>query len=340
MSDNQVQRAHDTSLGEIAARLREEKNSGNAPKPETASVRQFLTWFGNERRGYRVVGSIRRKLEEHGLRTAPDFEFQYIDDTIKIELDEEEEANDTDTTVANPTVRIESLMAAHITPEKVAPDDPIEKAITIMLARDFSQLPVMTTQRAVKGAISWRSIGMSIVQGRIPKKVSECMEKAPLIPIDITLIEAMNEIDSHDYILVERKDGTVSGIVTPTDLANEFRKHAQPFLWVGEIEHRLRNMVRGKFNVEEFCEAAKEDKEVDGPDQLTLGDFCSLLEKESPWKKLNTNLDRKEFIQLLDSVREIRNEIMHFTSDELEQGSLDQLQSLLRLLRQIQTKAS
>ena len=48
------------------------------------TVRTFLGLFGQERRGYKVVGRIRRTLKRHKLATQPDFENENIDSPIKI----------------------------------------------------------------------------------------------------------------------------------------------------------------------------------------------------------------------------------------------------------------
>ena len=323
----------DSWLKEVAKRQQGEKKAGAAPKAEELTVREFLDKFNKARRGYRVVGIIRQELEDYGLRTSPDFEFEYIDNSISIELDEVGQPIDGEKTLTNPTVRVDSLTAAHNKPVRVAPNDSIERATTIMRAEDFSQLPVMTTNKKVKGIISWRSLGKAFADGETPEQVRECMEESHEIDINSTLIEAMREIRAHDYVLVRGKDKAVTGIVTATDLGDEFRKLAHPFLLIGEIEHHLRNLVRGLFTVEEFTKVSKGERIVKGPSDLTLGDYCQLLGTEAAWKKLKVCMDRKEFIKRLDEVRNIRNDIMHFSLDEFESEKLDELEKLVRLLR-------
>lgn len=51
----------------------------------------------------------------------------------------------------DPTFRIGSLDAANKNPFVVSQDDKITKAVTLMLERDFSQVPVMQGEREVKG---------------------------------------------------------------------------------------------------------------------------------------------------------------------------------------------
>ena len=132
---------------------------GVAPPKET--VRSLLLWFGASRRGLRVCSRIRSKLESYGLATSPDFEFAYIDGSIAFVTHEAagESESSVGIAVADPTYRIGRLDAANRTPVTAKPDASIREAITLMLTHDFTQLPVMTNEREVKGIISWKTVG-------------------------------------------------------------------------------------------------------------------------------------------------------------------------------------
>ena len=60
--------------------IRQQIEKGVVPSPE--AVRNFLTWFGVNRRGSRGVSNIRQCLEAANLETDPDFEFAFIDGQI------------------------------------------------------------------------------------------------------------------------------------------------------------------------------------------------------------------------------------------------------------------
>ena len=66
----------------IAARMKEEREQGLAPNPPAPTVREFISWFGFQRRGSWLIGRVRDELEVLGLHTEPDFENAYIDSTI------------------------------------------------------------------------------------------------------------------------------------------------------------------------------------------------------------------------------------------------------------------
>ena len=322
-------------LESISQRMNAEMEAGAAPECETLTVREFLAKFGQARRGKRVVSEIRDRLESHTLRTSPDFEFEYVDNEILIELDVDIDRVATDHQGVDPTVRVGILTAAHNTPVRVAPNDALIKATTIMQMEDYSQLPVMTTPHEVKGMVSWQSIGEAYAQGQKPQKVKECMEEAHEVKADMTLADATDRICIHGYVLVRDNDRKISGIVTAADLANQFKQHADPFLLIGEIEHHLRNLVRRKFTVDEFSKASDGGKEVRGPEDLTIGGYRRLLENKKAWERVGLKLERVDFIERLESVRRIRNEIMHFSPDDHDPEDIINLEKVAKFLRKV-----
>ena len=318
-------------LRDLANRMQREIKADAAPSVEKITVRQFLERFGYHRRRQRVVGEIREKLEGFGLRTSPDFEYEYIDDEICIELDSPAQNRNP----ADPTVRIGILKAAHSVPISVKPDDLLVTAISQMRMNDYSQLPVMTTETVVKGVVSWRSIGVARANGSNPQTVKECVEKEHEVEINTLLADATESICKHGYVLVRGEKNQITGIVTGEDLAVQFKKLAHPFLLVGEIEHHLRNLIRGMFTVDELAEASEGTKTVKGPDDLSFGDYGKLLEKPESWARLGLDIDRKVFVARLEKIRGIRNEVMHFSPDDHEFENIELLERSARFLREL-----
>src|SRR5262249_29252422 len=66
---------------------------------------------------------------------------------------------------------------------------------------NFSQLPVMTGERDVKGVISWLSIGrgLTLAGKRIESEVRECMDAARIISADASLFDAIDTIVRDQY---------------------------------------------------------------------------------------------------------------------------------------------
>ena len=320
-------------LREVAQKMMAELSGGTKPAGEQVTVRAFIGWFGYERRGAWMVTLIRSTLAELGLRTVPDFAGQYIDGSISIELDMD--APDIQRKPVDPTVRIRVLSNAHSQPTGVRPNDPLAKATTIMLIKDFSQLPVMINEREIKGMVTWRSIGTTFALGRESTEVRHCMEEHREIAIDAPFFDALNDIREHGYVLVRNTDQTISGIVTASDFATQFAQLAQPFLIIGEIELQLRNLA-SQFTLEEITEVADDPKRpISGTADLNFGAYCRLLENPKRWKKLKLAVDRNTFMEHLGRARQIRNDVMHFAPDGLDPDDVQELERIAMFLRKL-----
>lgn len=320
-------------LHEIAERMKAELNSGATPTGEHTTVRKLLRWFGYERRGSWIVARIRAILAKLDLRIVPDFEYEYIDGEILIELDKD--ATGVQREPVDPTVRIGMLPTSHRRPTRVRPNDPLDKATTIMLVRDFSQLPVMVNERDVKGVISWRSIGSALTFGHEISEVRECMEPHRETTVEAPFFNVIKDIQEHGYVLVRDRDKTISGIVTASDFSVQFAQLAQPFLVIGEIELHLRNLV-SRFTFEEMADASDDSKRpIESSSDLNFGAYIQLLENPDRWEKLGVRVDRSTFIRELEGVRETRNEVMHFAPDGPDPERVPKLERVAIFLRKL-----
>lgn len=321
-------------LSEIAERMKAEIASAAAATPERLTVRELVGKFGYVKRGAYLANQIRNALEKLDLRTNPDFEGVYMGSTIAIELHSEATDSASPPEPDSATHRIGMLEAANKRPVSVNPEDPLEKATTIMRIHDYSRLPVMIGEREVKGVISWQSIGRSLSLGQQSYEyVRQCMDPAREISFNTPLFNVIGGIAEHGYVLVRGEDKVITGIVTSGDISNQFMQLAGPFLLIGEIEGHLRHLAHGKFTVEEMQDASPEGQgNINGLADLTLGGYCRILQNPEHWGRLNLNIDRKEFVKHLDSVRKIRNDIMHFNPDGLSDEDINTLKASTRFL--------
>ena len=164
------------------------------------------------------------------------------------------------------------------------------------------------------------------------------MEPAQIISSEESLFSAISVIAAHDYVLVKASDQQISGIITASDFNEQFRKLAEPFLLVGEIENGIRRMLHGKFTATDLKAAKTPDddgREVEGVADLNFGEYLRLLEQEKQWKKLKLEIDRVEFTKRLDKIRQIRNDVMHFDPDGLEAEDLATLREFAQFLRRL-----
>jgi CBS domain-containing protein len=325
------------------------------PEPST-TVRQFLAWFGAYRRGYWITKRIRTALDNAGVVTYPDFENAFIDAQIDFILpgvpavptpgvEQGESVHNVSLNlhadvggtigVADPTHRIGKLSAANRTPVSVKPDDSITTAITLMLANDYSQLPVMASERAVKGMVSWKSIGARWALDRSGDHVRDFLDEAPEIASDRSLFSAIPTIIELGFILVRDSSQRIGGIVTASDLSEQFQQLAEPFLLLGEIENHIRRLIDRKFSKEDIASIKEpnDPRKIETVADLNFGQYVRLLEEPSRWKKGGLPIDRVTFTKQLDKVREIRNDVMHFDPDGIASQDLETLRQFARFLQ-------
>ncbi len=349
---------------DIPDQLKEVAEQVNHGHARTETVRMLLSWFGFERRGYYKIRQIRKALNRVKLKTEPDFEEAWIDGSVTFVPKSKGTAVMAEAGVApvkgaespgladgsppvpgrateDPTSRIGRLAAANRPPLCVPPDADVAEAITLMLQHDYSQLPVTTTERDVKGMFSWKSLGSRLALGKECGKLQDFMEPAAEINADASLFEAIQQIVEHECVLVRDNTRRVAGIITTADLGLQFAQLGEPFLLLGQIENHIRSLIAEKYTREELTDArdpADSGREIEDVADLTLGEYVRLLENPRRWEKMGVRVDRKTFIGELNRVLRIRNEVMHFDPDGVAPEDLNTLRKFARFLSALQKK--
>ncbi len=311
--------------------------------PQPISAREFIWWSNAQRRTSWNVDFIRRGLKKYKLVTKPDFEYVYIDSKISFVRATQKSAQTETTNLVqeikdDPTYRIGKLASANNPPVSVKPDDSIQTAITLMISHDYSQLPVMTSEREVKGMISWKSLASKFALSADCTYVRECMEPHKELSYDTYIFSAIEFVILNDYALIRGSDNVICGIVTTSDLSQQFRELGEPYLLLGEIEKYIRKMLLNKYTLKDLqaaCNPSEEDRTINKVSDLTLGEYIRLIENPDKWKKLSLNIDRGVFTEKLEEIRQIRNDVMHFDADNLAEQDVNKLREFVRLLQSL-----
>jgi hypothetical protein len=244
----------------------------------------------------------------------------------------------------DPIFRIGSLPAANKIPVVVGQDDTLIKAITIMLQYDFSQLPVMRGDREVKGVITWKSICSRLVlssMGSQPTpeyRVRDYREDVKIVDANQTLFDVIPVIVDAGYVLIRHGDRKIKGPVTITDLSLHLQALTEPFLSIRQIELQVRNLIGTKVNSDDLSKLS--DAPITAPKprgiaDLTFGEYVRLIQNPVTWGRLNLLIDKRELAALLDEVRDIRNEVMHFDPDPMTDAQRDALKRALRFMKHL-----
>ncbi len=236
------------------------------------------------------------------------------------------------------TLLVKNLPAAHQKIVTVSSTDTVRKAATLMSARNFSQLAVVTANGTCEKAVSWESIGKARLSGSDPQTVAEVATEVPSVALEAPLLAQIPIIFRHGFVLVHSGSSkSLKSIVTASDLTLRFGDIARPFLLTEEAERLLRRCVDKTFNLDTIAKAVPKQKSqrVRSASDLTLGNYGYLLDKGEAWEKLGWDVDRETFLELLEEVRKMRNDIMHFKRDLLEKEEIGKLEGFVELMRKL-----
>ncbi len=207
-----------------------------------------------------------------------------------------------------------------------------------MLQNDFSQLPIMQGEREVKGVITWKSIATRMVMAIDCPKVRDCREDAQVFDANVTLFDAIPAIVKHGYVLVRDQHRKITGIVTSSDLSLRFQQLAEPFLLLREVELHIRELLAGKVStgdLEQLIQVNDSAPPPKGITELTFGGYIRLLQHPAIWAKLDLKIDQKLLIKQLETVRELRNDVMHFDPDPMTETQLEILKGAAKFMQQV-----
>jgi CBS domain-containing protein len=337
----------------MSKEFEEVKRDVSEDEEPTTTVRELLRWFGALRRRTGIVKKIQSELDGAGIVTVPDFTKVWIDAEIAFRKAPAPVAAPAppleNVGVADPIYAakdanflISMLKAANCGVISVKPQDTVEKAITLMLAHDFSQLAVMSNDRTINGAISWKTIGKRLSHENNLVEVKDAMEAAVSLEDTEGLFKATKLIIEHEFVFIRSSvDKKVTGIVTATDLSEQFQFLSEPFLLIGQIENQIRNLMNGKYPVEVLQGVCSDTEQVrkeriQSVADLTFGEYLRIIQSPDNWEKLGLRVDRAVFCNEMDKVREIRNDVMHFDPDGIDEEQYDQLRRFSRLLDELE----
>ena len=335
----------------------------------------LLRAFGYVRRRATAIQEINDTLDELGLETYPPIttemplrrprirfriksteEASTTDATDELEASdandfdsplqeaEEQDTDDTDSNLPEPAFTVSELASANTDVMCVSSSATIKKAYTKMRRHKFSQLVVADKEKPreqdIKGIISFQSMTRALMKGSLTT-VGDCIDHDFCrVQSDTDLKSVVSQLSGYDVVLVIGRDKRLQGIVTAWDLADEFEELADPFMRIGEIEERLRALVRRRLEkkqVADFLTAhGSTDRDLDADiEELTMGELQRVLDFPMHWDALELPFERSEFIEVLGEVRGYRNRLMHF-KEPLDEAEIRKLSNFCDMVREIQ----
>jgi len=143
----------------------------------------------------------------------------------------------------------------------------------------------------------------------------------------------------NEFVFIKDNKDVICGIVTIYDIALQFKHLSEPFIEIQLIENSIRKFIDNNIQKEifaDFCKQKYPERKIENTTDLTFGEYMGIIGNNELWNNFNINLDRKAFIEKLECIRLIRNDIMHFRIKELSKKDLKNLKDVSKFFRMIE----
>ncbi len=197
------------------------------------------------------------------------------------------------------TLRLRHCASAFGKLFSVGPDDALDRVVSQLSLHHCDLLAVLKGPRHPVGVIGWRHLGEARLRSPPPTHVQACVQRASVVSHDMSLLDALPIAEREGAMLVHGDDRSIVALVTPADLLRALHQIASPFLFLYEIERRLRALLEAR--APDALRAVSLN-----PSGPTLGDCLRVLEHPDHWARLNLPMDRSLVALQLDRVRRVR----------------------------------
>ena len=303
----------------------------NDSEVRSITARELINALGCERRTSNNQWYVDKYLSDNLLEVEPYYMDVWIDATITIK----HKKKATTKLGKDPIKRLAILEAANREPTTVNNDTTLQEATTIMMLNNFSQLPVLSGPRSLVGYISWETIGVALQNGITSGMVKDYISKeVKVLGPETPLLKAIRSVYKNDFVVVQKQDKTIAGIITTADISSQFLTITEPFLLLEQIENHIRQILDKKFLLEDLVKLCSYDvsRSINCIDDLNFGDYLRLMQDEKNWKKLKISIDKTIFLKRLEKIKEIRNDVMHFDPEGITESQYEELKNMSTFL--------
>ena len=153
------------------------------------------------------------------------------------------------------------------------------KAISIMQENDFSQLPILSDNGSVEGAITWDSIYKCINLDSTDSVVNKFIVETPSISKKESVFDAIPFIKMNGFIFVEYNN-SLCGIITASDLCLFFKELSSSFGHICKKKNVIKRKVIRSIN----GELTDDDIPLEDKSSDTLFDYGKKCLKSKQYK--------------------------------------------------------
>lgn len=145
----------------------------------------------------------------------------------------------------------EGLLEGKQPPVSVKADEPVQKALELMVENDFSQLPVIDDQNKPQGLITGDSILRGLNNFGVTVdllRTRDVAENARKYHLEDGIFDLLDGLNDRPAVLIVDNEDHLTGIVTHWDTTAYFRRRAENMMLVEDIETTLQEHIRAAFS--------------------------------------------------------------------------------------------
>lgn len=221
------------------------------------------------------------------------------------------------------------VLAGRKPPTCASPETPLRETLRVMIENRYGQLPVVDDGKRLLGMVSQQSILHTYyhTEGAVDLldlPTAHCMDPARILHPDEDLFAAVELLATTGvYAAVVIDDDRPIGLLTGKDMTHFFRTLFEGIILIERIETKLREYAAQAYPDAAALNAAAKaafgpgprnpELPARNPNRLNFGDRVGFMCDDDIWPAFEPVLGSRElFMHLMDRVRRVRNNLLHF----------------------------
>jgi hypothetical protein len=295
-------------------------------RPVRLKIEHLIAFWQARMLSGTVVTRILEELEKYGLRVEPDLHGLELSAVVEIRQADQDASGETSAIGYS----IGDIPAARDGLYCVNWNEPVTAMFDEMLRSRRDHVGVTDKDGLLVGCANMIEVSRAMQDS--PETPADLVAK-PYLDVNASekLFRWTGEIIRRGYVCVVDDSGSITGTVNCADITLEHERRMLPLSLIEEIEMRLRNSIPERIEVA-YRRKGKVFKERKRPDQLTYGDYVTLIREDESFRKMGWGVPGTRLSKAVDRVRIIRNAVFHHRPGRPNQDDVAELEALLRTL--------
>lgn len=167
---------------------------------------------------------------------------------------------------------LKDLLPIGQTPVSAMLHESLDVALERMRQHDYSQLPVVDSDKRCRGeVVTFSGIVQAVVSLNTVASsmtIKDAVSQAKVFQIDDDLLATLDDIQRHDFALIVDEKDTLIGVVSTYDTTAFFRNYAQDLMLIEGIETNIREAIEALYKGDETGLASEIESVTDRASEI------------------------------------------------------------------------